>query len=468
MRILFIVHDGLTMPLGISYLAAIADEAGHQVHAIALNERHLTDRAESFSPDLIAFGSTTGFHRKYLEMVKPLRRELDVPVIMGASHPTFFPEVIEENPWLDFAMRGEADVAFPQFLQALEGTIPFHRVGNLLYREGGEVRSTSLLPLVEDLDGVSFPMRDLFPGANRKVIFCITGRGCPYDCTYCFNHMYRELYTGKGTYCRRRSVDNVLREIGEIKLKSDELQMIVFQDDIFILDHDWVREFCRRYPQDIGLPFHCHLRANLVTREITELLAGAGCISVKMAVESTNQRLLNEVLGRNLTVDVLRQACQAVKKSGIRLVSQNILAIPTSSLEDDLDTLQFNREVHPDFAFATLLQPYPRTEICRFCIEQGLTNGSETIPDSFFDDSVLTLKDLPARKRVRHLFALSIEFRLVRWMLPVLIRLPLDPLYSFLDKLWKGYCIKQREFPYKLTLREYALGVLSFFRSRYY
>ncbi|HOP26122.1 MAG TPA: radical SAM protein [Candidatus Sabulitectum sp.] len=468
MKILFLVHDGLTVPLGVSYLAAIAEELGHEIGAVALTDRRMVQAAEDCRPDLLAFGSTTGFHRKYLEMVEPLAERLGVPVIMGGAHPTFFPEVMDENPWLDYAMRGEADTAFPLFLRALENRTPLSTVGNLMYRENGRVRMNPLLPLVQDLDSIPFPKRDLLPGGNRKAVFCITGRGCPYDCTYCFNHTYRDIYRNLGQQCRRRSVHNVISEIREVKEADDQLQMIVFQDDIFILDHEWVREFCRIYPEEIGLPFHCHLRANLVTEEITGLLAGAGCISVKMALENTNERILNEVLGRNLRVSTLEKACRLVKKSGIRLVTQNILGVPTSTLEDDIATLAFNHSIRPDFAFATLLQPYPKTRIAEFCRERNLIRNDQEIPDSFFDDTVLKIDDISKRKRLRHLFALSIEFKFLRPLLHVLLNLPLDGVYSFFDKLWKGYCIKQREFPYKLTFREYAGSVFSYLRSRYY
>lgn len=468
MKILFLVHDGLTVPLGISYLAAISEDLGHTLMAATLKDADQARSIREFNPDLIAFGSTTGFHRKYLDTVEPLRRRLGVPAIMGGAHPSFFPEVLDGNPWLDFAMRGEAERAFPMFLQALEAEIPFSEVGNLIYREQGRTKQNPLLPLVEDLDSIPFPRRRLLPEANRKAVFCITGRGCPYNCTYCFNHTYRELYRGMGKYCRRRSVGNVLQEIAAIKGSDPQLQMIVFQDDIFILDHQWVREFCGRYPGEIGLPFHCHLRANLVTEEITDLLAEAGCISVKMAIETANHRLLNEVLGRDIQKETLDRACRAVKKSGIKLVTQNILAIPTSTIEDDLETLRFNYEIMPDFAFATLMQPYPKTKIAEFCRAENLIEGDETIPDSFFDDSVLNFPDTAQRKRIRHLFALSIEFKPLRRLMPLLIRIPGDRLYSFLDKLWKGYCIKQREFPYKLSFREYAGSMFSYFRSRYY
>ncbi len=468
MKVLFLVHDNITIPLGIGYLASIVSELGHEISTFSLNMKDLTGCVREEAPDILAFGTTTGFHRKYSEVAKRLKEATGVLTIMGGAHPTFFPEVMEENLWLDYAMRGEAETAFPQFLEALEGRRSIGDVGNLLYRENGRILENRILPLVEDLDTIPFPKRNLLPGENRKAVFCITGRGCPYDCSYCFNQSYRQMYKGLGKYCRRRSVGNVIEELKELKEGNPELQMIIFQDDIFILDHDWVREFCRRYSSEISLPFHCHLRANLVTDEIMELLAEAGCISVKMALEAASTRLRKNVLNRDLSTEELLNACRAVKQSGIKLVTQNILGIPTGTLEDDLDTLRLNYEIQPDFAFATLMQPYPRTRICEFSKEQGLLGDEAFIPDSFFDDCILKLPDNDRRKRLRQLFAICIEFKPARYMLKTLMRLPLDRLYGFLDKLWKGYCIKQREFPYKLSFREYVSSMFTYFSSRYY
>jgi hypothetical protein len=129
-----------------------------------------------------------------------------------------------------------------------------------------------------------------------------------------------------------------------------------------------------------------------------------------------------------------------------------------------------NLRCRPDFAFATLMQPYPGTRINEFCRERGLLDETATdhVPDSFFDRSVIVLPDRQSRERLRMLFALAIEFRFVRKFIRKLITLPLGRLYELLDKVWKGYCIKHREFPYSLTFREYLSSLYSFFRSRYY
>ncbi len=476
MRVLFLIHDVITMPLGVSYLASIIGRLGHRTTALTIRDPRLPDSITEWKPDLVAFGCTTGFHRKYHEVAREIRRRLPgIPIACGGAHATFFPEDFDDRDYIDYLVKGEADLAFPELLEALEGRRAFEDVGNLRYRAGGGIRQNPLLPLVEDLDSLPFPDRDLItayrPSTARRAAFCITGRGCPYDCTYCFNHRLRDIYDGLGRYVRRRSVGNVIEELVRLRDTSPGLEMIVFQDDTFVLGRDWVMDFCERYPSEVGLPFHCHVRANHMTPELAGALSAAGCLSVKMAVETVDDRARNEILGRKMDIETIRRACAALREAGIRFVTQNILCIPTCSLEDDLRTLSFNAAEGPDFTFATLLQPYPGTEICRFCEENGyLEDGWEArrTPDSFFHGSVLDLPDRNRRVRLRSLFALSVEFPLVRRCAAFLSALPLGRLYSLLDKLWKGYCIKRRVFPYRLTAGEYARDIVSFFRSNYY
>ncbi len=474
MKILFLTHDLMTVPLGVSYISTVSRLAGHEVLAAALNESDLLETVGEFAPDVLAFGCTTGFHRKYLEAVEKIRKNFDVITVMGGAHPTFFPETLEESDQLDFVIRGEAEVAFLQLLEALEGKRNLGSVGNLRFERDGNIIQNPLLPLCEDLDSIPFPDRKMLSRyeekLNSKAIFVIAGRGCPYDCSYCFNHSFTRLYKGLGRMCRRRSVENVIQEIETIRSDNSDLQMVIFQDDIFILEREWVFEFCRVYKERIDLPFHCHLRANLVDDEITEALKNAGCVSVKMAIESASDRLRNGILNRNMSRETIEKACRSVKNAGIVLVTQNIMGIPTGTLEDDLDTLALNCSIEPDFAFATLLQPYPKTEIGRFCIENGFMEEEDSAdaPDSFFDCSILRIPDRKKRERLRKLFALAIEYPMLRDNIRTLIDLPLDPVYDIMDKVWKGYCIKQREFPYKLSAMEYIRSVITYFRSRYY
>ena len=60
---------------------------------------------------------------------------------------------------------------------------------------------------------------------------------CNFKCTYCYNHLYRQIYQGKGKLIRRRGVDHVMEELKQ--LKTGGYKFIRFMDDLFILHKEW-------------------------------------------------------------------------------------------------------------------------------------------------------------------------------------------------------------------------------------
>ena len=144
-----------------------------------------------------------------------------------------------------------------------------------------------ILTASRSLIGICFSAMDRFTRDLPMKIF-FTSRGCPYLCTYCFNHKYNSLYRGKGEIVRYRSVENVLAEIKDVRSKWP-LKHLFFLSDTFILDRAWVRRISERYSAEIKLPFTCNVRANLVDEQVASDLKKAGCISVLFGVESGDE-----------------------------------------------------------------------------------------------------------------------------------------------------------------------------------
>ncbi len=471
MRILFFAHDLLTMPLGICYLSSIAKSLGHRTDVCVLTEDDPLDLARRFRPDVLAYSLTSGYHERYLRVNARLKEVFpDAISIVGGPHATFFPEVVERDG-VDVVVVGEGETAFQEFLTCVGNGADYTRVANLWTKTRDGIVMNPVRPLTQDLDRIPFPDRDLYTRHFRNMIlktpFVMTGRGCPYRCSYCFNHAYNRLYAFEKRIVRRRSVRNVLDELKDI-LWRFPVEVFIFQDDCFILSPGWVREFCAAYRTEIRKPFHCHLRANLVTPEIVRSLASAGCLSVKMAIESSDDEIRNTVLRRGMTREQMLRACRLLREAGIRLVTQNMIGNPGETFEGALDTLRFNVMCRPHYAFVTLLQPYPRTDIGEYARRAGLLEGPTDLPETFFARTTLRIPDREKTERLRKLFPLAVESKVVRRLLPGLLRLPVDGLWALLDKLWKGYCIKHRELPYRLTLREYFLSLRQYVASSYY
>jgi anaerobic magnesium-protoporphyrin IX monomethyl ester cyclase len=212
------------------------------------------------------------------------------------------------------------------------------------------------------------------------------------------------------------------------------------------------------------------VRANLVTEEKIALFADAGCVSVSFGLESGNDRLRNAVLKRNMSREQILDAAEILRRHGIAFSTNNMLGLPTGSLETDFETLELNAQCRPALANVLLFQPYPKTALGEWAYENGWMRGTfDDLSGSLSDSTVIKFSSKAERRQIENLqklAALGIEFP---WLLPVirrLIRLPPNRLFWLAYKLWKGYALKYRMFPYKMTAREYLASVMYYMRIK--
>lgn len=475
MKLLFLSFDYLTQPLGIATLAAELQLAGHQAEVAALGDHVRQDKLlRDFGSTILCLSLITGQHPLFLERARQIKAaHPHLLVLAGGPHPTFYPECIDD-PCLDAICRGEGDVALPALVDTVErnGRLPESLANWWIKRPDGTVSRSEVAQLIDELDRLPFPDRSLFdrarPGARPVTAFVMTSRGCPFNCSYCFNHAYRDLYHGQGRMCRRRSVENVVEEIAQL-LKQYPLQMVVFQDDTFNLDKQWLLEFAERYPKEIGLPFHCHLRADLLDGKTAHLLRTAGCLSVKLGLESGRESVRNDILKRGMTLEQFETACALLHRNGIRFATENILGIPGTSINDDLCTYAVNRRVRPQHTFASLMQVYPRTGIAAYALQNGFATTPVTdFPATFYEDSAISITDKEKRGRLRAVFALGVSLNLPVAVIRLLLMLPLRKMFEFIDRLWKGYCLRFRIYPYRQSLGSFIADVRTYLAGKYY
>jgi radical SAM superfamily enzyme YgiQ (UPF0313 family) len=310
--------------------------------------------------------------------------------------------------------------------------------------------------LVEDINTISFPDRELLDDypmvRNFPIRNFITSRGCPYNCTYCFNHAYNKIYKGLGKRIRRRSVDNVIAEIEEEQNKHP-FQLVQFEDDIFVMQSKWLQEFSLKYRTRIGLPFTCNVRAELMTEKAVSLLKEAGCVSVWIGVESGDEVVRKELLKRNNTDSVTINCVRLLKNAGIFVATENILGLPETSIDDDFKTLTLNRTLGPGFASPSIYQPFPGTDLGQRAKETGEFSGNYSDIKGFYSASGLNIKHRREVENLQYIFSFCVEYQINSRLLGKLIRLPLIrlPLKSIYI-LWKGYALANRIAPVKLKL----------------
>lgn len=452
MKVLFIHRMVHQDPLGILYLAASLRQAGHQVHLIDVGlQQDWEEEAVSLAPDVVGYSVMTGSQARFLEIDRKLRARMDFFSLWGGPHPTFFPEFIREDG-VDALCIGEGEEAVVELADALERGESVDGIRNLHVKTQGGIVTNPLRPLREDLDALPFPDRTIMDRydqyrctTGRSVI---TSRGCPYSCTFCYNSRYRDMYRGLGRYMRWRSVDSIIQECARHRDDPWATQ-ILFKDDLFAHHEDFVHDFSLQYARHVQMPFLCNVRADRMTERMADDLARAGARVVQFGVESGNDRVRREILGRRIRRQDMVNTARWLRQRGLKVYTFNIIGIPGETPREAMDTLELNAQLRPHMAVFTMFQPYPKTPLGDRAVAMGWCDpGYDGFSSTYYENS---MERLPHRRLYRNmirLFPLAVRSGLLRRVVPRLLPLPFTPAYAAMD------------FAYKATRFVFTLGIV--------
>lgn len=415
-----VLHITRTLPqemLGPMYLSSAVKKAGHEMEAICLPDPRWLAKIREYKPDVITWSLMTGNHTQIFGVNKLLKSKFDFFSIMGGPHVTFVPDCVKQ-PEIDALCIGEGEYAIVELLDALERGDDWREIKNLAYAgEDGEVVKNPLRPLVKDLDALGFPDRSLLYDAQplyrdnpRKVV--LTQRGCPMNCSFCFHHAWRgKIYGVKNSeYVRKRSVSHVIAEVQDMREKYP-LRFVHFLDDIFNINPGWLKEFCERWPVEVGLPFDVILMANMTKEEHIIQLKHAGCIYARVAFEAASDFVRNEVFRKNTEREQLTNSSRWIKKHGIRLGSLNMLGGPGGTLDDEFDTINLNIECEVDHPLCSIVQPYPEFELNDITENMGYAVSEyDNFPAQFNREATIQVEDKQAIEALHKWFPILVRF----------------------------------------------------------
>jgi len=353
MRVLFVYpylssYNHAPFDYGISSLSAIMKADGHLTKLLSfqsIDTLSFENCIAEFSPQLICVSVWSGKTREAVEFVKWASR-YHIPIIVGGIYPTVAPEkaMTQFKPACGICV-GEGDLALREFVRALEEGRDYSLTQNFWVRHQGSIIRNSLGPLVDDLDSLPLPDREIF---NLQKSIEDTGtvkfnatRGCPNFCSFCAEPYLKQIYPGRQKL-RRRSVRSLLGEISSTLQSYWGVQCIGFDDDCFTLGKSWLHEFCHDYASEIGIPFYANTRVDLMDDEIAKWLKEANCVEIRMGIESGNEALRNIVLKKNVTNAQIIMAFQIVKNHGIRSLAYNIIGVPFETEGTLRETFELN------------------------------------------------------------------------------------------------------------------------------
>ena len=424
-RILFGATYSAIEPLGLLHLGGLARDLGWERNYHLVKDHDFTEffeRINDFKPDIVGFNIYTGNHLQLFEAYKRLRKEHpSIITIIGGPHATYFPSEAEKNA--DYVVMSEGFNSLRKILngEAEKGIMPMKEQENFPHPD----RKT---------------FYNLYPQhAKSHIKSFITMTGCPYKCTYCYNSSEPEdisapsiiieqiklsmlpvISNNSNSECSSsklnklgygrlfpfnvRNVDDVIRETREIA-ENWPTQVLYCQDDVHGFDiKEWSPEFAKRYPNEVGIPYHAQMRWEMTKdKKRLDLLREAGCFGLTLAIEAADSVIRKEVLDRAMPEELMFEGMRYLKQNGFKIRTEQITGLPYGAtskptkinLDADLEIVELNVKLRkeskgPDMAWGSTFAPYRGTKITLYCEENGHYKGnSNDVPDSFFERSVL-------------------------------------------------------------------------------
>lgn len=334
-------------------------------------------------PDLIGFSVVADDYQWALAWSKKIKQKMNIPIVFGNIYPTTNPNEVLENIEVDFVVRGEGEITLLELVNELESSQNYESILGLGFKNNGEIKVNALRPLIEDLDILPFPDKDLSYREMPYLDFgytTMTGRGCPYRCTFCDNNTSREIYkqgTAQQKWTRRHSPEYVVRELQWAK-EQYNIKHIRFNDEDFSYDKRWTYEFCRLYKESgLNIPWFAWVYPNTIDDDVAMAMADAGCDSVEMGVQTGSQRLRRDIIHRVTPNDRIISSMLALRKAGIRCTVDVIVGLPTETEDDLYETANLLVAGKPWHIYAFWLRYYSHTEIAKIAMRLNVLDKSK-------------------------------------------------------------------------------------------
>lgn len=368
------LEQSLTVPpLGLTYVAASLEKAGHDVEIWdAYIERwtwtKLQRRLEQVTVDVIGLSAMTPMWDvicRASKMARPFTKWL----IVGGPHPTAVKfEIFEDNPYLDAGVVGEGEEIVVELLQWFQdgGSLP---AGVLVpghpFKSATAPKITSIIrPARHLLDNRKYR----YPLAGqRNVGTMITSRGCPFRCSFCDKSV-------SGSTWRARSAKDVVDEM-ELMQREFGIQFINMYDDNFTLHRKRVMDICVEIVRrGLNIAWKCEGRVDNLDAEMLQAMKSAGCRMIAFGVESGNPESL-ALLRKDIKVEETIETFRLMKEIGVYSLAYMILGVPGETLDDVWRSIRFVRDIGADYVQFSSLSAMPGTSLSmQFDSSASVTN----------------------------------------------------------------------------------------------
>lgn len=367
-------------PLDLAYFAAALRKAGHSVSLFDPDTEGWTvsqtmERCLQEGMDAVICSASLPSLHNDSRFVRELRERSGVKVAVHTNiTQTPILEELLRLSQADFGLYGECEMILHDILtdRTRHGTFRLAANGSL---------ELNPKPVVEQLDDLPHPARDLLPkdryryfllGDDRAITTVQTSRGCPFKCAY-----YCPYPLVQGKAWRARSPEHVLDELTEIQ-NTHSIHDIFFRDAVFTLNKERTHAICEGIlKRKLSLRWWCETRADGVDERLLRVMRQAGCQGINFGVETGDPEVLASVAKAGLTHERLAQVVHEAQHLGIQIHFLLMVGLPDETRQSLYMTHQLVSRLNPDSIGVTIVTPYPGTPLHDDAVANGWIESTE-------------------------------------------------------------------------------------------
>lgn len=411
--------------LGMAYMTQTLKQAGYGVELLDIDSHRYTkdfvsDYIAKSPADIIGIGGMASVYSYLSWLIPEIKRiKPSSTIILGGAVASSLGKRCFTRFPIDFSVIGEGEITLPELIKELLGGRNFKDVKGIGFRDRGDVVFTATRTLMTSLehlpimDDTLFPMDKLLVNADG-IIQIHVQRGCPCNCTFCFN-----AFRVAGKNVRYRPVEHVIKEMVLLMEKyGEKIKAFTMSGECVTMNKEWLREFTHTIiEQKLNIRYRVTSRVDTIDEERLEWLKKSGCVAVSFGLESGSNAIL-KIMKKNTTVEKGLWAVHLTKKYISNIEPGIILGYLGETKETLRETVNFCKRlgVKPLLFYP---MPFPGTELYKTAIEKGFIKDEEeylmTMDQNRLGEVFLNMTGMPNDVAMREVFAARREIECFYW-----------------------------------------------------
>lgn len=368
-------YAGFYPPLSLVSLAGVLEKNGYVVKildAVAEQNFYRKLNEELKKSFVVGITALTSEIMDAINILKFVKKNSDLPTVMGGWHVTLFPEQTCNDELVDFVITHEGEISFYKLVDALCHKKSYKKIPGLVFKEKSVVKKNpheivdmEILPMpaYHLVDMEKYVSETILDGKRIRWFPYQSTRGCPHKCSFCINPV-----VGNYRY-RAKSIEKTIEEIKYL-INKCKINGILFIDDNFFVNRARVLELCKRF-RELNIKWFAECRADYfrkghVDDDVLSKCKEAGLFSFTIGAESGSPKIL-EKMCKNITIEQIINSARQCAKHKIIPDYSFIIGLPGEKKEDVLMTLALIKRLKKIVPYMTggvnTYRPYPKTEL---------------------------------------------------------------------------------------------------------